>query len=60
MIGSIIGDFAGSCYEFSSPKRTDFELFPAHAEITDDSILSIATAEVLLGNGDYRKLYRQL
>lgn len=59
MLGSIIGDFAGSCYEFGSPKRTDFVLFPAHAEITDDSILSIATAEVLLGNGDYRKLYQQ-
>lgn len=49
MLGSIIGDFAGSCYEFSSPRRTDFELFPAHAEVTDDSILSIATAEGLLG-----------
>lgn len=59
MLGSIIGDLAGSCYEFSSPKRTDFELFPPHAEITDDSILSIATAEVLLGNGDYRRLYQQ-
>jgi ADP-ribosyl-[dinitrogen reductase] hydrolase len=59
MLGCIIGDFAGSCYEFDSPRRTDFELFPPHAEITDDSILSIATAEVLLKNGDYARMYQQ-
>lgn len=59
MLGSIIGDFAGSCYEFSGQKRMDFDLFPPHAEVTDDSILTIATAEVLLGHGDYASIYRQ-
>jgi ADP-ribosyl-[dinitrogen reductase] hydrolase len=59
MLGSIIGDFVGSCYEFSAPKHIDFELLPERAEITDDSILTIATAEVLLGYGDYAAMYRQ-
>lgn len=59
MLGSIIGDFAGSCYEFSGIKRLDFDLFPLHAEITDDSILTVATEEVLLSHGPYDKLYRQ-
>jgi len=59
MLGSIIGDFVGSCYEFSAPKHIDFELLPERAEITDDSILTIATAEVLLGHGDYAEMYRQ-
>lgn len=58
MLGSIIGDIAGSCYEFNSPKRTDIDLFPAASEITDDSILTIATAEVLLTKGDYRRTYQ--
>lgn len=59
MLGSIIGDFIGSCYEFNAPKHIHFELLPERAEITDDSILTIATAEVLLGYGDYATMYRQ-
>lgn len=58
MLGSIIGDIAGSCYEFSSPKRTDIDLFPFGCAITDDSILTIATAEVLLTKGDYMRTYQ--
>jgi len=59
MLGSIIGDFIGSCYEFNAPKHIHFELLPERAEITDDSILTIATAEVLLGYGGYAGMYRQ-
>ena len=50
MIGSIIGDIAGSIYEFANIKTKDFELFGPEAEFTDDSILTIATADALLAD----------
>jgi len=42
MLGAIIGDVAGSLYEFSSPKTKDFLFFPAGAGLTDDSIMTLA------------------
>jgi len=51
MWASIIGDIAGSVYEFLGCKRADVDLSSPGAEVTDDSILSIATASVLLKGG---------
>ena len=51
MWGAIAGDIIGSVYEFQYPrvKTTDFEpLFHQSCEFTDDTILTIATAEALL------------
>ena len=59
MLGSIIGDICGSTYEFRSIKHLDFDLTPPQSEITDDSILSCATAETLLQSGDYAEAYRR-
>lgn len=59
MLGSIIGDICGSTYEFRSIKHLDFDLTPPQSEITDDSILSCATAETLLQSGDYAESYRR-
>ncbi len=59
MLGSIIGDICGSTYEFSSIKHLDFDLTPPQSEITDDSILSCATAETLLQGGDYHEAYKR-
>lgn len=44
MIGSIIGDIVGSIYEFHNIKTKDFSLFSDRSGYTDDSILTIATA----------------
>ena len=49
MLGSIIGDIIGSTYELRPVKRTDFPLFPQGSRFTDDSVLTAAVAEVLLG-----------
>lgn len=57
MIGSIIGDTIGSIYEFNNIKTKDFELFAPDMEPTDDSILSIATAEWLLNGGEVASYY---
>lgn len=59
MIGSIYGDICGSTYEFSAIKHLDFDLTHPASEITDDSILTCATAETLLRGGDYAEAYRR-
>jgi len=49
VIGAISGDVIGSAYEASPIKQTDFPLFPPGARFTDDTVLTVATAEALLG-----------
>ncbi len=58
MIGAIVGDIVGSVYEGHNLKSTDFELFHPAARFTDDSVLTVATADALLGDGDYAAAYR--
>ena len=60
MLGAIAGDVIGSAYEANAVKTTDFDLFPPGAGFTDDTVLTVATAEALLGNGDYAVAYRRL
>ncbi|MDR2580005.1 MAG: ADP-ribosylglycohydrolase family protein [Fibromonadaceae bacterium] len=50
IIGAIVGDVIGSSYEFDNTKSIDFELFRAGTEFTDDSILTVATMDVLNKN----------
>lgn len=59
MLGAIAGDLIGSVYEGSPVKTTSFELFPPGARFTDDTVLTVATAEALLGDGDYAGAYRR-
>lgn len=51
MIGAIIGDIAGSTYEFHSIKTKDFPLFASGSNYTDDSLMSIAVASALMQTG---------
>jgi ADP-ribosylglycohydrolase len=55
MIGAIAGDVIGSMYEALGEKRYDFPLFPNGARFTDDTVLTVAVAKAVLGNGDYRE-----
>lgn len=48
MLGAIIGDIVGSRYEFNNIKRKDFELFNEKCTITDDSVMSVAVAEMCI------------
>ena len=48
MLGAIIGDIVGSCYEFNGIKTTEFELFQQYSRYTDDSVMTMAVAEWLL------------
>ena len=51
MIGAILGDIVGSPYEFDRSKKIkDFgPLFINESRFTDDSVMTIAVAEALLG-----------
>lgn len=57
MIGSIIGDIVGSIYEFNNLRSKDFEFFTPQMEATDDSILTVATADWLLHGGNVANYY---
>ena len=51
MYGAIFGDIVGSPYEFNSIDTTDFPLITKDSMFTDDSVMTIAVAEVLLALG---------
>ena len=53
MLGAIIGDMAGSIYEFANTKRTDFPFFSERSNYTDDSIMTLAVAEWLLTDSQH-------
>lgn len=66
MIGAIIGDIVGSIYEFDNIKTKEFPLFSKDCFFTDDTVLTIATAQQLLKtkskwfiDTDYTAAYRQ-
>lgn len=52
MIGAIIGDIAGSRFEWHNRKSKDFEFFNKHCRFTDDSVMSLAVCEALLNSKD--------
>ena len=57
MLGAIIGDIAGSRFEWNNQKTKDFELFTGRCRPTDDSIMTIAIAKAILDSeGDLAKL----
>lgn len=53
MLGAIIGDIVGSAYEFNPTNDYNFELFPAEANFTDDTVCTIAIADALLRGRDF-------
>ena len=58
MYGAIIGDIAGSKYEFSNIKRKDFPLFSQGCSYTDDSLMTIAVAEALINAQATQRAFR--
>ena len=48
MYGAIIGDIAGSKYEFNSIKTKDFPFISPGCRFTDDTVMTVAVARALL------------
>jgi ADP-ribosylglycohydrolase len=57
MLGAIAGDVIGSVYEANPIKTTDFPLFTKYSRFTDDTVLTMATAQAVLGGLDYASVY---
>lgn len=62
MYGAIIGDFAGSIYEFDQIKSITNvsidNIIDSNAFYSDDTILTIAIADAILNDKDYEKYLR--
>ena len=52
MLGAIIGDIVGSVYEWHNIKTKDFPLFGDDCFFTDDTVMTIATADALMNGGE--------
>ena len=58
MLGTIIGDVAGSIYEpkHCHIKTKDFPLFTPDSRVTDDTVMSCAVAEALFSYIDSKNI----
>ena len=63
MWGAIIGDLAGSIYEFEQTKSVSSikinEIMPENAFFSDDTILTVAIADAIQNNKDYEKYLKE-
>src|ERR1700693_981986 len=58
LIGAIAGDIIGSIYEAFPIKSKTFPLFDRRSRFTDDSVLTVAVAEVIVHGGGYVQQFR--
>ena len=59
LYGTLGGDFVGSIYEFNNIKTKDFLLIDGRCKLTDDSILTMATADAICSQTDYAVCYHR-
>jgi len=59
MIGTIIGDIAGSIYEFDNTSDYNFPMFTNEKDFTDDTVCTIAVADAILNHRDYQEAMRE-
>lgn len=55
MIGAIIGDIAGSRFEWANHKSKEFDMFDKKCRPTDDSVMSLAVAKAILDSNEDHK-----
>ena len=55
MLGAMIGDIAGSKYEFNNTFDYDFEMFDEGCDFTDDTICTVAIADAILNGRSYQE-----
>ncbi|MDR3365956.1 MAG: ADP-ribosylglycohydrolase family protein [Prevotellaceae bacterium] len=58
MIGAIVGDYAGSAYEFHSTHDYCFPIITPDSGITDDSIMTVAIMDAILQGKPYGERLR--
>lgn len=55
MLGAMIGDIAGSKYEFNNTFDYDFKMFGGGCDFTDDTICTVAIADAILNGRNYQE-----
>ena len=58
ILGAILGDIAGSRFEFRNEKSTDVELFTDADDFTDDTVMTIAVADWLMNGTSLPNIMR--
>ena len=56
MLGAIIGDIAGSRFEFDPTNDYNFEIFAAGSDYTDDTICTVAVMDAILHDQDFGEM----
>jgi len=59
ILGAVVGDVVGSIYEGSPTKSPEFDIVDNRARFTDDSVLTLATADAILQGASYESHYRR-
>lgn len=59
MKGAIIGDIIGSAFKTRNYPDTEFQLFKTGSAFTDDTILTLATADSVLNQKNYKLTLKQ-
>lgn len=60
LLGAITGDIIGSAHEFEGASTTEFGLFTHESQFTDDTVMTLAVASALLGDGPFEQCLRTL
>ena len=55
MLGDMIGDIAGSKYEFNNTFDYDFGMFGEGCDFTDDTICTVTVADAILNGRSYQE-----
>ncbi|WP_302794825.1 ADP-ribosylglycohydrolase family protein [Cloacibacillus evryensis] len=58
MLGALIGDIVGSVFERAPHKSKEFDFVSERSRFTDDSVLTVATADALLHGYDYMQVFK--
>lgn len=59
MLGALTGDIVGSPYERHPHRSKEFPLFAPGSRPTDDTAMTLAVADALLGDGDFSSAFRR-
>ncbi len=59
MLGAIAGDIIGSPFEGNNIKDYRFPLFTSKSTFTDDTVMTIATADCILQKGNFEEFYKR-
>ena len=59
MLGAIAGDIIGSPFEGNNIKSYQFPLITSKSTYTDDTVLTVATADCILHKGSFEEFYRK-